>query len=74
MLIEPTQLINLGTKEHPHMIHLAQSVSLEEKEKFIAFFQEKKIKFPWTYLDVLGLDLDLIMYHFSIALGIKPVK
>ena len=24
VLIEPTQPINLGTKEHPHMIHLAQ--------------------------------------------------
>ena len=32
VLIEPTQEINLGTKEHPHVIHLAQSLSPTEKE------------------------------------------
>ena len=71
VLIEPTQLINLGIEEHPHMIHLAQSLSPEEKEEFIAFFQEKKINFAWTYSDMPGLDHDLIMHHLSIALGIK---
>ena len=56
------------------MIHLEQSLSPEEKEEFIAFFQEKKINFAWTYSDMQGLDLDLIMHHLSIAPGIKPVK
>ena len=64
MLIEPTQAINLGTEEHPHMIHLAQSLSPEEKDEFIAFFREKKIKFAWTYSNMPGLDPDLIMHHF----------
>ncbi|MFA1657821.1 hypothetical protein ACDX31_27220, partial [Klebsiella quasipneumoniae] len=54
VLIEPTQAINLGTEEHPHMIHLAQSLSPEEKEEFIAFFREKKINFAWTYSDMPG--------------------
>ena len=74
MLIEPTQPINLGTKEHPHMIHLAQSLSPEEKEEFIKFFQEKKINFAWTYSDMPGLDPDLIMHHLSIAPRVKLVK
>jgi hypothetical protein len=74
VLIEPTQLINLGIEELPHMIHLAQSLSPKEKEEFIAFFQEKKIKFVWTYSNMLGLDPDLIMHHLSIVPGIKPVK
>ena len=74
MLIEPTQAINLGTEEHPHMIHLAQSLSSEEKTEFIAFFREKKINFAWTYSDMPGLDPNLIMYHLSITPGTKPVK
>ena len=74
MLIEPTQEINLGTEEHPHMINLAQSLSPKEKEEFIAFFWEKKINFAWTYSDMPRLDPDLIMHHLSIAPGIKPVK
>ena len=56
------------------MIHLAQSLSPKEKAEFIAFFQKKKINFAWTYSNMPGLDLDLIMHHLSIAPGIKPVK
>ena len=74
MLIEPTQPINLGIEEHPHMIHLAQSLSPEEKEEFISFFQEKKISFVWTYSNMPGLDPNVIMHHLSIALGVKPIK
>ena len=40
-MIEPTQDVNLGTEENPHMIHLAQSLSPEEKEEFTTFFWEK---------------------------------
>lgn len=69
MLIEPMQPINIGTEEHPHIIHLALSLSTEEKEEFTTFFQEKKINFAWTYSNMLGLDPDLIMHHFSIARG-----
>ena len=74
MFIEPTQPIKLGIEEHPHIIHLAQSFSPKEKDEFIDFFQENKIKFAWTYSDMPGLDPDLIMHHLSIAPGIKPVK
>ena len=34
VLIEPTQLINLGSEESPKIIHVAQSLSAEEKEQF----------------------------------------
>ena len=74
MLIELEKSINLGIKEQRHMIHLAQSLSPKEKEEFIAFFQEKNINFVWTYLDMLGLDPDLIMHHLSIAPSVKLVK
>ena len=74
MLIEPTQEINLGIEENPHMIHLTQSLSPKEKEEFIAFFCEKKIHFTWTYSDMPRLDSNLIMHHLSIAPRIKPLK
>lgn len=56
------------------MIHLVWSLSLEEKEELIAFFQEKKINFVWAYSDMLVLYPDLIMHHLSIVLGVKLVK
>lgn len=74
VLIEPTQLINLGIEESPKIIHVSQSLLVEEKENFTKFFQEKKINFTWTYLDMSSLDTDLIMHHLSISLGVKPIK
>ena len=66
--------MNLGTEEHPHMIHLAHSQFVEEKEEFISFFQKKKINFAWKYSDMPRLDLDLIMHHLDITPRIKLVK
>ena len=74
VLIEPTKAINLGMDEAPQMVHLAQSLSSQEKEAYTKFLQEKKINFSWNYSDMPGLDTDLIMHHLSIAPGVKPVK
>ncbi len=74
VLIEPTQPINLGTKEAPKITYLAQSLSQEEKEQFTKFFKQKKIKFSWTYANMLGLDTNLIMHHLFIALDVEPIK
>ena len=74
ILIKPTQLINSGIEESPKVIHVAQLLSTEKKENFAKFFQDKKINFTWTYLDIPGLDIDLIMHHLSISPEIKPIK
>ena len=74
VLIELTQPINLGTEEEPQIIHLAESLSAAEREEFITFFRKKKINFAWKYLDMPGLDPNLIMHHLSIAPGVNPVK
>ena len=60
--------------EASQMVHLAQSLSSQEKEAYTKFLQEKKINFAWTYSDMPGLDTNLIMHHLSIALGVKSVK
>ena len=64
----------MGTEASPQIIHVAQSLLAEEKERFIEFFKEKKINFAWTYSDMPRLDIELIMHHLSIALGVKPIK
>ena len=74
VIIEPTQVVNLGMDEALQMVHLAQSLSSQEKEAYTMFLQEKKINFAWTYLDMLGLVTNLIMHHLSIVLGVKLVK
>lgn len=74
ILIEPTQLVNIGSQEALDIIHLAQSLSVEELKDFSNLFSKKKINFAWTYFDMPGLDPDLIMHHLSITPGVQPVK
>lgn len=37
VFIEPTQAVNLGMDEVPQMVHLAQSLSSQEKESYTKF-------------------------------------
>ena len=45
IIIEPTEKVNIKIEVEPKIIHLAQSLTLEEREKFIHFFQERQINF-----------------------------
>lgn len=74
ILIEPTQPVNIGNQDTPQIIHIAQSLSVEELKDFTQLFLEKKINFAWMYSDMPGLDPDLIMHHLSITPGVKLVK
>ncbi|GLJ17613.1 hypothetical protein SUGI_0306670 [Cryptomeria japonica] len=74
MLVEETIKTNIGTEESPHSIFLAQSLIETERSKFISSFTERKINFAWSYADMPGLDLDLVMHHLTIKLGAKLVK
>ena len=74
VLVEPTEAVNLGTEEVQKIVHLAKSLSPEEKKAYTEFLQKKEINFAWTYSDMPGLDTNLIMHHLSIAPGVKLVK
>lgn len=74
VLIEPTQSINIGTTETMKTLYIVTSMTEEEKPSFNIFFEESKIKFSWSYADMPGMDLNIIMHHLSLLPGVKPVK
>ena len=74
MLVEKTIPANLGTEEQPKIIHLAESLTPEERIEHIQFYKERQVNFAWSYADMPGLDPDLVMHHLSLPLGAKPVK
>lgn len=74
VLVEPKQFINLGTTEKEKILHLAKSMTVQEKPIFTKLFEKRHINFEWSYFDMLGLDPDLFMHHLSLPKGIKLVK
>lgn len=75
VLVEPTYSINLCMIEKEKTLHLATSMTEQEKPEFIKFFEDRHIKFFWSYSDIPGLDLDLLMHHLSkLPSGIKLLK
>jgi hypothetical protein len=55
------------------MFHVT-SIDLEEKDNFTKFIKECKINFAWTYVDMPGLDLALVVQHLILFLGVKPIN
>lgn len=60
--------------ENINTLHVAKSLKEQEKPKFIKLFEGRQIKFSWSYVDMIGIDLDLIMHHLSLPPGVKLVK
>lgn len=42
ILIEPIEKVNIFLELEPRVIHLAKSLSSDERKEFIKFFKEKK--------------------------------
>lgn len=74
LLIEKNDTINMGTKETPKNVLIANSLTNEEKHNFIRFLKETQINFAWTYADMLGLDPNLVVHNFAVRLDVKLVK
>lgn len=55
-------------------MHLAKSLNPIEKEKFIQFFKQRPINFALSYEDMQGLDLELVLHHFTLLPRVKPYK
>lgn len=55
-------------------MQLAASLTVEEVLKFMEFLKENQINFACSYVDMPGLDPNMIMHHLSINAREKPVK
>lgn len=64
----------VGTTKIINTLHLAESMTKEERPHFTKLFEEGHINFAWSYAGMPGIDPKLIMHHFSLPLGIKLVK
>lgn len=69
ILIEPIEAVNIDTSKDPKILHFAASLSKRERKEYMEFFQQRQIKFSWSYANMPGLNPDLIMHHLNMDLN-----
>lgn len=74
ILNEDTILVNLGMIDNPQITLIVATLSLKEQKVMTEFLQKGKINFVWTYKDMPGLDIDLVVHHLEVDQKIKPIK
>ena len=71
---EELEEINLGAElgsQKPVFIN--GQLTAQEKEQLVALLKKYVDVFTWTYDEMLGLDLGLVVYSLNVDLGVKPV-
>lgn len=74
LLIKETNSINMGIEDIPKNVLIAKSLTEQEKQDFINFLTEVKINFTWSYVDMPGLDPELVVHNLDVFPDAKPVK
>ena len=71
---EELEEINLGAElgsQKPVFIN--GQLTAQEKEQLVALLKKYVDVFTWTYDEMFGLDLGLVVYSLNVDWGVKPV-
>ena len=71
---EITEAINLGTEEEKREVKIRTTLSPTIKEKLIDLLREYSDVFAWSYQDMLGLDIDIMVHRLPLRKECAPVK
>ena len=71
---ESIETINLGTEEDPKEIKLGITLEKNVKERLIKLLHEYVDVFAWSYRDMLGLDIDIVVHTLPLKEGCSPVR
>ena len=75
LLIEDSvQKIDLGTPYNPRPVFINKNIKDDELPKYIAFLREFVDYFVWSYAEMPGLDLKIVVHKLNLQKDIKPVK
>ena len=71
---EFTKAINLGTEEERREVKIGTTLSPTITEKLISQLQEYNDVFAWSYQDMSGLDIDIVVHRLPLREECAPVK
>ncbi|KAL0396151.1 UNVERIFIED_CONTAM: hypothetical protein Scaly_0063500 [Sesamum calycinum] len=66
--------INLGDVENPWPIYISTLLTDDEEKAYVELMHEFKDVFAWTYKEMPGLDLKVVVHQLSIKKGARPVE
>ena len=71
---EELKEINLGAKlGSQKLVFISSQLAAQEKEQLVTLLQKYMDVFAWTYDEMLGLDLGLVVHSLNVDSGIKLV-
>lgn len=74
IIIEETIVVNISVTETPRITYIETSLPSEQAGLLIDGLHENIDRFAWSYQDMPGLDLELVMHHLAVDPSVKPVK
>ena len=67
--------VNLGDREEGEkMVKISKNMSEKERGKLVALLKEYKDVFAWSYQEMPGLSLNLVVHKLKVDPNAKPVK
>src|SRR4051812_12693242 len=69
---EAIETINLGTEEEPKNIKIGATLNKDVKATLIKFLHEYAEIFSWSYRDMLGLDMNIVVHRLPLKEGSAP--
>jgi len=72
--IAETIPVNIGSNKDKKKLYILETCTEQEKERFIALFQEFKDVFVWSYADLKGFDPGIVQHAIPIKENLSPVR
>ena len=71
---EELEEVNLGASlGSPKLVFISSQLTTQEKEQLVALLKRYVNVFAWTYDEMLGLNLGMIVHSLNVDSGVKPV-
>ena len=71
---ETTKAINLGVEGERKEVKIGTSLSANTKKELVRLLQEYNDVFAWSYQDMPGLDIDIVVHQLPLREECMPVK